>query len=63
MFNWVENELMAKAFEMLSSLVCCLQVKPKKNTHPENMCEKAKCRGGTINRTSVYAQVAAQTVL
>ena len=53
---------MAKVFEMLSSLVCCLQVS-QKNTHPENMCEKAKCRGGTINRTSVYAQVAAQTVL
>ena len=62
MFDWVENKLMAKVFEMLSSLVCCLQVN-QKNTHPENMCEKAKCRGGTINRTSVYAQVAAQTVL
>ena len=30
------------------------------NTQPENMCdivlEKAKGRGGTVNRTSVYAE-------
>ena len=43
-----------------------LQIKPKK-TQPENMCnivfEKTKGRGKTVNRASVYAEVAVGRVL
>ena len=39
----------------------------RKNTHPENMCdivfEKAKGRGGTVNRTCVYGEAAVRRVL
>ena len=39
----------------------------RKNTQPEIMCDivfdKAKGRGGTVNRTSVYAEAAVQRVL
>ena len=39
----------------------------QKNTQPEIMCDivfdKAKGRGGTVNRTSVYAEAAVQRVL
>ena len=39
----------------------------QENTPPENMCdiifEKAKGRGGTVNRTKVYAETAVRRVL
>ena len=39
----------------------------RENTQPENMCdiffEKAKGRGVTVNKTSVYAEAAIQRVL
>ena len=39
----------------------------RENTQPKNMCdiffEKAKGRGETVNRTSVYAQAAIERVL
>ena len=42
------------------------QIRPK-NTQPENMCdivfEKAKGRSRTVNRASVYAEVAVRRVL
>ena len=39
---------------------CSQSIKYSENTQQENMCdivfEKAKSRGGTVNRTSVYAE-------
>ena len=39
----------------------------RKNTQPENMCdivfEKAKGRGGTVNRMSIYGKAAVRRVL
>ena len=44
-----------------------INIQPEKNTQPENMCdivfEKAKGRGRTVNRASVYVEAAVRRVL
>ena len=48
------------AFEILSSLLLPVYKLSRENTQPENMCDivfgKAKGRGGTVNRASVYGK-------
>ena len=64
MFEWVENRLLASSqgFERLSSLLFPVYKLSRENIQPENMreivFEKKKGRGVTVNRTSVYAEVA-----
>ena len=54
-------------FETLSLLLFQVYKLSRENTQLENMCdiafEKTEGCGGTVNRTSVYAEVAVQRVL
>ena len=54
-------------FEILSLLLFQVYKLSQENTQPENICdivfEKTKGRGGIVNRTSVYAEAAAERVL
>ena len=47
---------------MVSSLLFSVYKLSRENAQPENMCdiifEKVKGRGGTVNRSSVYAEAA-----
>ena len=51
--------------EILSSLLFPVYKLSRENTQPENMCdivfEKAKVHGGTVNRTSDYAEAAVRS--
>ena len=53
--------------EILGLLLFQVYKLSRENTQPENMCvivfEKTKGRGGTVNRTSVCAEAAVQSVL
>ena len=53
--------------EILGLLLFQVYKLSQENTQPENMCvivfEKTKGRGGTVNRASVYAEAAVQSVL
>ena len=48
---------------MLSSLLFPAYKLIRKNTQPENMCEKTKDGGGTVSRTIVYDERAGRRVL
>ena len=66
MLNWIDNRLVAKGFEILSSLLLPVYKLSRENTQPEKMCnvfEKAKRRAGKVNRTSAYAEAAVRSVL
>ena len=61
MFDWVENRLLDKDWNIEFTLVPSPQLS-RKNTQPENMCdivfEKVKDRGGTVNRMRLYGKAA-----
>ena len=50
----------------MSSLLFLVYKLSRENAQPENMCdivfEKAEGRGGTVNKTSVYAEAAVRGV-
>ena len=65
MFGWVEKGAWLR-FKILSLLLLQIYKWSWENTQPENTCdivfEKTKGRGGTVNRTSVYAKAAVRMV-
>ena len=69
MFHWVENKVLPSGygFEILSSLLFPAYKLNWENTQSEymsdNVFKKAKGRGGTVNRTSLYTEAAVQRVL
>ena len=66
MFDWVENRSLAKVGILNLHLFQVYKLSREKNL-PENMCHivfaKTKCRGGRVNRMSVYAEAAVRRVL
>ena len=68
MLDWIKNRLLASGFGflVLSSLLLPVYKLSRENTHPENICdidfEKAKDRGGTVNRISFYADAVIRRV-
>ena len=66
MLNWIDNRHVAKGFELLSSLLLSVYKLSRENAQPKkmsNVSEKAKRRAEKVNRTSVYAEAAVQSVL
>ena len=67
MFDWVENRFLAKGLKYRARSFFPVYKLNRKNTQPENMCdivfEEAKGRGGTVNRTSFYAEAAVRRAL
>ena len=63
------SESLSLTMELFSLTICKFSAYKlsRKNTHTENMCdivfEKTKDRGGTVNRTSFYAETGVGRVL
>ena len=58
---------LGKEFEILSSLLLPVYKLSQKNTQPESICDivfnKAKGRGGKVNKTSVYAEAVVRRIV
>ena len=60
MFDWTENKPLDKGLKYWAYSCSSLQIKSRKFSI---MCDIAKCRGGTVNRMSIYAVAAVRSDL